>query len=622
MSQLETKRVFALLGVLFLSSGCFDRAPLDYGMTRSGPGATVRYDLGHKPLPEIPLPNDTATWPDPTSRTGLRINASLVAPTEIERQARENFSQMEGWGTFAPISVAFDVPSDHPDYAGYEGAAIDLANVRARHRGDDYDLADDAVYVIDLDTGVPVIVDLGAGNFSYTLRELEKYWANDTRATERNLLFETIDETAGGAIVDYAPQHDTDFDGVLDRPNLTEVDACPNPDRARCDNPRHADYGTPECFDLRRARDRCIADELLTWYERETNTLLLRPLVPMKQMTRYAVVLTDRLVDGRGNPVKSPFDQIFHASQRSAAERVEAILNDGAVATYYGDLHGTGLSRVGFVFSFTTQPTVDDLRRLRDGLYGQGPFARWAEQFPTEIEVERLVGLTPGLAQGATEAPGWETSGLGMEAGCPGKVGNLWLLRYEDLRDTMKELVESGFQIDPGPDSQQLLRKFDNVSHMIIGTFRSPFLLEGGPDSTDPNAAFDINYLTGGAVESEDVVQFWLLVPKETAEHKQPFPVNIFGHGYTSTFLEQILYAGNMAEQGIATIGINAMGHGLVMSTGESTAASGVLGGICHAPTFDALTLGRTRDLNKDGEQDSGGDFWSSYIFHTRDGVR
>src|SRR5690606_28648075 len=45
-------------------------------------------------------------------------------------------------------------------------------------------------------------------------------------------------------------------------------------------------------------------------------------------------------------------------------------------------------------------------------------------------------------------------------------------------------------------------------------------------------------------------------------------------------------------------------------------------GGACYAPGFDALALTRTRDLNQDGVTDSGGDFWSSYLFHTRDGVR
>jgi hypothetical protein len=600
--------------------GCFDDTPPDLGRTRSGPGATVRYDLAAKPLPQIPLPIDTATWADPTSRTGLRINASLLAPTNIERQARERFDRMEGWGTFAPITVAFDMPVDG-EYQGHRGAAIDIANVRARHQGDDYDFGNDAIYLVNLDTGIPVPLDMGNGNFTYTLKKLDRYWANDTRASERNLIFETVDETDKGAVTTYAPEHDTDFDGILDVPNLDD-DVCGNPDLERCDNPAHPDYGTDACLQERRTRDECVTDHLLTWYERETDTLVLRPLLPLDEMSRYAVVLTDRLVDALGNPVKSPFELVYHASQRSTAERVRDIIDDPRFANYFGDLRGTGLARVGFVWSFTTQPTVDDMRRLRDGLFGQGPFSRWAEQYPPALEVQRLVGLTANLDQGFTDPPGWIQSEKGIAGGCPDKSQNLWIISYEGLRAKMKELVEQGFDISPGPDAQLLLRKFEAVDHMVIATFRSPFLLEGGPDSTDPNAAFDINYLTGDAVETEDVVQLWLIVPKETAEHQQPFDVNIYGHGYTGNFLELILYAGNMAEHGIATVGINAMGHGLVLGLDEETGASAALGGACYAPAIDALTLGRTRDLNHDGVQDSGGDFWSSYLFHTRDGVR
>jgi hypothetical protein len=617
------RRAVAGLGLtlLLVAPSCFDETPGDFGRTRSGPGATVRYDLGHKPLPDIPLPNDTATWPDPTSRTGLRLNASLIAPTNIEAQARKNFSQMEGWGTFAPIWMSFDVPAGEADYQGYKGAALDLTNVVARHQGDDYDFGDDAVYLINLKTGVPMVLDVGNGNFPLTLRELDKYWANDTRNTERNLLFETIDETNRGAITEYAPEHDTDFDGVLDVPNLVQVDACDDPD-PRCDDRSHPDYATDECFATRRERDQCIADNLMTWYERETDTLVIRPLLPLDEMTQYAVVITDRLIDGRGNPVKSPFEFVFHATQGDNARRVSTILNSPSVASYYGDLHGTGIDRVGFVFSFTTQPTVDDMKRLRDGLYGHGPFARWAEQYPATAEIQRTTGLNDGLAEGATDAEGWVDSELGKAAGCPEKVDNLWIVKYDGLRDKMKQLVEAGFGVDAGPDAQLLLRKFDNVSHFVFGTFKVPFLLEGGPGSIDPNAAFNINYTTGDADETSDTVQFWLVVPKETDKFKAPFDVSIFGHGYTSTHLEQILYAGNMAEHGIASIGINAMGHGLEIGVGEATAAVGALGGACYAPGFDAFKLGRMRDLNHDGEPDSGGDFWSSYMFHTRDGVR
>ncbi len=84
-----------------------------------------------------------------------------------------------------------------------------------------------------------------------------------------------------------------------------------------------------------------------------------------------------------------------------------------------------------------------------------------------------------------------------------------------------------------------------------------------------------------------------------------------------------MLYAGNMAQHGLATVGINAMGHGLVLDDdAPKIAATALLGGACVAPFFDALAASRARDLDDDGVADSGGDFWSSYLFHTRDGVR
>src|SRR5277367_1466456 len=165
--------VMAFVSLVVIASSCvMDQAPTGLRLTPTGPGATVRFDLAHQPLPDIPLPNDTATWPDPTSRTGLRLNSSLIAGTNMQRQAQQRFSQMEGWGTFAPITVSFDIDPTDPAYAGYTGPALDLANVMHRHQRDDYDFADDAVYLINLTTGVPVALDLGAGNFNFTLRDL------------------------------------------------------------------------------------------------------------------------------------------------------------------------------------------------------------------------------------------------------------------------------------------------------------------------------------------------------------------------------------------------------------------------------------------------------------------
>src|SRR5580693_3610875 len=145
---------FAVAVAAIASSCVMDQVPDALRSTPSGPAATVRFDLAHTPLPDIPLPNDVATWPDPTSRTGLRVNASLVAPTSFEQEARQRFNELEGWGTFSSLSVSFDIPSD-PSYAGYSGPAIDLANIAARHQGDDYEFANDAVYLVNLTTGVP-----------------------------------------------------------------------------------------------------------------------------------------------------------------------------------------------------------------------------------------------------------------------------------------------------------------------------------------------------------------------------------------------------------------------------------------------------------------------------------
>lgn len=629
MQSRHIRRAAVFASLLALTSSCsMDRAPRGLRQTPEGPGAKVRFDLAHRPLPDIPLPNDTATWPDPTSRTGLRVNASVIAPTSMEQKARDRFTELEGWGTFSPITVAFDVDRAEAGYEGYTGPALDLVNITRRHHGDDYDFADDAVYVINLATGVPAVLDLGQGNFDYTLRSLDKYWPNDTRATERNLLFDTIDESRKGEITPetFLASDDTDFDGVLDIPNLDDLAACPDPDPV-CDNPADPGATTDACVETRRARDRCITDHLLTFYERETDTLVMRPLLPLDEMTRYAVVVTDRTIDGRGNPVKSPFEFIYHASMETTARRVADVLNDPAVKSYYGDLHGTGLDHVAFTWSFTTQPTVDDLKKLRDGLYGTGPFARWATEFPARVELARTVGLVADVNLGAQEDPSWATSQAAKDAKCPidgssGAATNLHILRYDDVKDTIKTLVTEGFGMSTGPGTELLLTKLDSIDYMVLGTFKAPFLLEGGPSSTDPNAAFRLSYATGEGEVHEDAVPFWLIVPKATATHKQPFDVNIYGHGYTGNFSEQLLYAGNMAQHGLATVGINAMGHGLSFNAETATLAKGLLGGACAGPFYNAVTLSRARDIDSDGEPDSGGDFWSSYIFHTRDGVR
>ena len=137
-------------------------------------GPKIVFDLARRPLPEIPFPNDLATRPDATSPTGLRVNASLVAPSQVERNTRALLDQLDGFGTYAPITVAFD--ND-----------LDLADLFRRQNN--ADATDDGVYLVEIATGSTVALDFGSGRFPYVLANPGQYFVNDAFAQHLNLLF-------------------------------------------------------------------------------------------------------------------------------------------------------------------------------------------------------------------------------------------------------------------------------------------------------------------------------------------------------------------------------------------------------------------------------------------------
>ena len=561
------------------ASGCaVDRAPSGLRKTPLGPGATIKFDLSHRPLPELPLPNDVATFADPSSRTGRRVNVSVVAPTMFERRAREDFATLEGWGTSAPISVSFE----RAEGAAADKPAIDLADVLARMHGDEHDLSNDPVYVVNLRTGVPMFVDVGNGYYPVTLRDPWRYFPNDEKAGESNLVFETVEEGAGLTQAGYRPELDRDFDGVLDHPNtLTGKPAA-----------------TPS--------------DVLTWYERETDTLVLRPILPLDEKTEYAVVITDRLRGSDGNPVRSPFEDIHHPQQTSGVARLKDILSNKRATAYFGDVAGTGLDRVAFAWTFTTQPVAEDMRLLRDGLYGKGPFARFASEYPADARVFRAAGLALDHTPTTTDP----TPACRERAKTPYVVK----LNDTDVKESFKTFFEEAFGLDKG-ESRAIESALGAVDHVVLGDFKSPFLM-GDPRSTDPDTRFGVDFKTGAGDVRADDVTFFLSVPKETAAAKQPFPVAFWGHGVTGRADEVLFYAGDFARQGIALFAYNNPEHGVVLSATERALASGQLTRNCLVPFLDAYTKNRTRDVDGDGVGDSGELWWTAHIFHTRDNVR
>jgi hypothetical protein len=562
---------------------CDDTAPDPLKRTPPGTGATVVWDLFARPLPEVPFPNDIATFADPTSRTGRRINISLFASTQFERNARSIVADMEGFGTFAPLWVRFNKP---PGAAPLD-PAIDLEDVRTRMQGDDYAFADDPIYVINLQTGVPAVVDVGAGAFPLVLKQPERYWPNDPHVASDTLLYENREEGAG--ISAYDPMLDTDFDGVLDHPNTLG----PGGDHPGIDN-------------------------LLTWYERETDSLILRPLIPLEEKTEYAVVITDRMHGSDGNPVRSPFPGVYHPLQRDAMVRLrdKLVQQDPKFKAYFGDIAGTGLDHVAFAWSFTTAPMVEDMLILRDGLYGKGPFARFATVFPAKAKAVRAAGTEQGDVQ--DQPPGWETS----SPTCATRSKTPYIVKPndDDIHQTFLLMYKEVFGYDAG-DIKALNEANTNVSHVVVGTYESPFL-QGDPHGQDPDAHFRVNFKTGEGDIHRDTPSFWLVIPKPTKTQKQPFPVVSFGHGVGGNATDGLAYAGNFGRNGVATVTINMPMHGFPNAADYIGIARGELTNRCLVPWVDALFLGRTHDYNGDGMTDPGWWWWTSHMVNDRDNVR
>ncbi len=668
-----------------------EEAPEGLWEGRRGDGPVVAFDLFARPLPQVPLPSDIATRPDRSSPTGRRINASMVAATAYERDVRRELDRLDGWGTFAPATVSFE-PVDQ---------RLDLANVLRRHAGDDFDFTDDAVYLIDIDPrsedfGRPIPLDIGEGSYPWNLRRYDDYYDNDPRGGTSTLLFDThfedlngngeldlcgdrnrngiadegdiVDEQGevvsaerdsnGNGVLDPEEDlngngrldcsEDTDFDGHLDVPNLfcgDDEDGRPIPPRSCPD----VVVSTPSGDVVIPAEDAWLT----LWYERETNTLIMQPLVPLRERTTYAVVLTRRLVDEEGRPVESPFSSAHHIDQADALQPLEQILADHR--DLYGDL---SLDEVQFAWTFTTQSIVGDFQAIREGLYGRGPLGGLAEELPSDLIVDLLQGCLPGL-----------------ECDLP---SNPYILRATDtdgergLLDIVNDVLEE-IDIDLGADQETIdtvMAPYDAVSHFAHVRFASPNFLDSdgasedidgdgwldlidedfdGNGQLDPGedldfdghldvnedvndnlvldgeeGVFDLDVAAAHAPHSQHFVTALVSVPQADPDEgiEPPYPVVIYNHGYGLFRIESLILAAYMARHGLATIGVDATHHGLGIEPILVEVVESIINRENLVPFGEALQRDRAMDLNGDGLKDSGADFVTADAVHMRDMVR
>jgi hypothetical protein len=546
-------RLLTLLAPFLLFAACQMGAPEGLRLTPPGEGPAVVHDINHKPLPEIPFPNDIATRADASALTGRRINASMIAPTGLERSVRKKLDRLDGFGTLQPITVSFDAP-------------LDIDELLARQR-DNLDFADDAVYLIDISPdsptyAQPVLLDIGRGNYPLTLKRSGRYFPSDPRAAATNLLFDTIDEDLNGnGLLD--PGEDTDDDGVLDRPNVWPPGADPK-------------------------------DGLMTFYESETDTLILRPVVPLREQTTYAVVLTDRLLGRHGQPVRSPFEWIHHLNQAHDLNRLHDVF-----AIWRSKGLELSVDQLAFAWSFSTQSVTAELVAVREGYNGVGPLAWLADEFSVHV--------TPLKSKSPDQPPPY------------------YLIEAESLMNVFEKVGPSilGDNMNiAGP----ILDSFGHVEYFASGSFASADFMRTGPNGLDPanmhSENFDLDLKAGTAAHSRNKLRFVLAVPKITAEHQPPFPVAIYCHSYSSLRAEALAFAGYLAKQGIASVGIDAWGHGIPADDDLADIIITTGGAFGFEPFAAELLEDRARDVNGDGSNDSGADYWTAYGFHTRDVVR
>ncbi|MBZ0253107.1 MAG: hypothetical protein K8I02_07185, partial [Candidatus Methylomirabilis sp.] len=481
-------------------------APL--GPRPAGGGPTVVFDVFAQPFPEIPLPNDIATRVDFASPTGLRLNASMIGPTQLERDLRRNLDLLDGWGTFAPIFVRFDEPLDVPE-------------IMRRHQ-ENLSFADDAVYLIDIDPASPKfgeaeILDMGRGNFPIGLDPAKRsqYFQIDPRREANNLLYEVVAEDVNGnGVMD--PGEDTDQDGVLDRPNIL------NPKTGRQCTAEEMDL--PECAPY---------DHIVDFYEYETNTLTIRPLVPLRERGRYAVVLSNRLVGEDGESVRSPFPGVNHVRQNEALSALPGILASHPE-------YGIGMEDVAFAWSFSTQSVTEELRLLVDGVHGRGPFSWIPDEVPPVIS---------------------EISDFGVpEIG----LGNSRIIKISEIQDLLGLagfILFIGFELtdlaDIPAQVEALLASYESIDYIVAGAYETPYFI------ANEDAVFRTDARTGAAEYGVNRATWWMTVPKTIpGECEPPFPVAIYQHGYSSSKLEMLGFAGSLGRFCIATIGLDAVEHG------------------------------------------------------------
>ena len=269
----------------------------------------------------------------------------------------------------------------------------------------------------------------------------------------------------------------------------------------------------------------------ITHYDVASNTLIARPIMPLAQGARHAVLLNVGLTGlgeaGARGSIQSPFPAKAHLAQLDWVQ--EAV-----------DVVGWSEAELAFGWTYTTSDVIRPMTLIREGLYGRGRFAPYQDGVPARILEIRDTSI--------------ERDGT-PEDQDPDPRDHRFILQAEFL----SEVFEAISQIS---DNQNLALSFEHVDYFVFGQFESPQIRDPDTGKVDINWLNPVFKEDAGEIFKRESVPFMVSIPKTTETRTPPFPVMFYFHGTGTSRFEATAIADRMAQQGIAVFSIDQVGHG------------------------------------------------------------
>jgi hypothetical protein len=300
-----------------------------------------------------------------------------------------------------------------------------------------------------------------------------------------------------------------------------------------------------------------IAIDQVIW-EPASNTLYAKPAMVLDQHRQYGLIVTDAVTDTAGAPVTA--DPAFRACLQAASTYCTAL------AQSLSAISGRNIVAASV---FTTMSATAWLEHARAILPYVPPFVSMAQP-QSRFFLKDVAAIVLHEQTGVNPA------------------------RFSDLSLHINSTL------------------LDGLDSVVMGSYQSPNFLEDDQTIRPAPTRPDLQVPTAATQ-----VGFNALLPSAP---KPPagYPVVIFGHGFgDSRFGGATAMAPALARAGLATIAINAVGHGF----GPQSSVTFV-GADGHSTTLNAL--GRSVDLNGDGviEGNEGCAIVTPITYGTRDCFR